>query len=202
MSFRFLFCHPEERRISILFPFSLEFLELVYVMVVIMSLITQTKKNNYAFIDSQNLNLAIRDQGWVLDYARFRIYLRDKYDIKKAFLFFGYIPENEELYNYLRRSGYTIIFKPVVIHVIEGNQQIKGNVDAELVLQSMVELNNYDQATIISGDGDFYCLIDYLIDVGKLKCLIIPNRLKYSALLRKFGRYTDFLNDLKYKLSK
>ena len=71
--------------------FSLEFLELVYVTVVIMSLGTQTKKNNYAFIDSQNLNLAIRDQGWVLDYARFRVYLKDKYKVSKAFLFFGYI---------------------------------------------------------------------------------------------------------------
>ena len=25
---------------------------------------SKTKENNYAFIDSQNLNLAIRDQGW------------------------------------------------------------------------------------------------------------------------------------------
>ena len=27
-------------------------------------------RNNYAFIDSQNLNLAIRDQGWTLDFKR------------------------------------------------------------------------------------------------------------------------------------
>jgi len=35
--------------------------------------------NNYAFIDSQNLNLSIREQGWVLDFKKFRIYLKDKY---------------------------------------------------------------------------------------------------------------------------
>ena len=29
-------------------------------------------QNNYAFIDSQNVNLAIRDQGWILDFRRFR----------------------------------------------------------------------------------------------------------------------------------
>ncbi len=34
----------------------------------------KTEDNNYAFIDSQNLNLSIRDQGWVLDFRRFRKY--------------------------------------------------------------------------------------------------------------------------------
>ena len=53
---------------------------------------------NYAFIDSQNLNLAIRAQGWKLDFARFRVYLRDKYKVEKAFLFIGYVSGNERLY--------------------------------------------------------------------------------------------------------
>ena len=47
--------------------------------------------NNYAFIDSQNLNLSTRDQGWKLDFMRFRKYLEDKCAVTKAFLFIGYI---------------------------------------------------------------------------------------------------------------
>lgn len=43
----------------------------------------------YTFIDSQNLNLGVRDQGWELDFARFRVYLKDKYGVGKAFLFIG-----------------------------------------------------------------------------------------------------------------
>jgi len=35
-------------------------------------------RNNYAFIDSQNLNLSIREQGWALHFRKFRQYLRDK----------------------------------------------------------------------------------------------------------------------------
>jgi hypothetical protein len=35
----------------------------------------------YAFIDSQNLNLGIKDLGWNLDFARFRVYLKDKYKV-------------------------------------------------------------------------------------------------------------------------
>jgi len=45
-----------------------------------------SKENNFAFIDSQNLNLGVCAQGWELDFARFRVYLKDKYDIAKAFL--------------------------------------------------------------------------------------------------------------------
>jgi len=71
-------------------------------------------KNNYAFIDSQNLNLAIRDLGWKLDYKRFRIYLADKFKIRKAFLFIGYVEKNKELYKFLKKSGYELIFKPTL----------------------------------------------------------------------------------------
>jgi len=49
----------------------------------------------YAFIDSQNLNLGVRSQGWVLDFKRFKKYLEDKYDVSKAFLFVGYVAGND-----------------------------------------------------------------------------------------------------------
>ena len=51
----------------------------------------KTKENNYTFIDSQNLNLGIQSLGWRLDYRRFRIYLKEKYDITVAYLFLGFI---------------------------------------------------------------------------------------------------------------
>ena len=68
----------------------------------------------YAFIDSQNLNLAIRGLGWKLDFKQFYIYLKDKLKVQKAFLFIGYISKNQELYDYLKKAGYKIIFKPVL----------------------------------------------------------------------------------------
>ena len=113
----------------------------------------KTARNNYAFIDSQNLNLAIRDQGWILDFLRFRVHLKDKYKISKAFIFIGYIEENKKLYDFLERVGYVCIFKPTLKHR-DGNT--KGNCDAELVLQAMIEYKQYDKAVIVTGDGDFY----------------------------------------------
>ena len=38
-----------------------------------------TSPKIYAFIDSQNVNLAIHDCGWELDFARLFIYLNDRY---------------------------------------------------------------------------------------------------------------------------
>ena len=66
------------------------------------------QENIYAFIDSQNLNLAIRDCCWKLDFPRFYIYLRDKYKVKKAFLFIGYVAGNESLYTCLQQAGYIV----------------------------------------------------------------------------------------------
>lgn len=153
--------------------------------------------NNYAFIDSQNLNLSIRDQDWRLNYKRFYNYLKCKYRVTKAFLFFGYIPIHQKLYTNLQRKGYILVFKPT-LDFKDG--KVKGNVDAELVLHTMIEWNNYDKAVIVTGDGDFYCLIEHLKEKGKLEKLLIPNRCKYSTLLKKFGKDMSFMNELRDKL--
>jgi len=154
-------------------------------------------QNNYAFIDSQNLNLSIRDQGWVLDFRKFKQFLRDKYRVTHAFLFIGYIYENQDLYTGLQKDGYILIFKPT-LSLPDG--RVKGNVDAELVLHAMIEYDNYDKALIVTGDGDFYCLVDYLVKKNKLLKLMVPNRNKFSSLLRKMMPHIMFMNDLRGKL--
>lgn len=155
--------------------------------------------NNYAFIDSQNLNLAIRDLGWILDFKRFRVYLKDKYGVSKAFIFIGYIEKNKKLYDFLKHAGYICIFKPTVEYK---DGHTKGNCDAELVLQTMIELSNFEKSIIVSGDGDFHCLVKYLIEKKKLGFILVPNREKFSALLnfKIFRSHLRFLNDLDKKL--
>jgi len=158
---------------------------------------TKVSENNYAFIDGQNLNLAVRDQGWKLDEQRFRIYLKDKYHVTKAYLFIGYVPTNQALYASLQGKGYILIFKPTLMLP---SGKAKGNTDAELVLHAMLEYPNYDKAVIVGGDGDYYCLIEHLKKQNKLKKLLIPNRTRYSSLLRKFLPDMAFVSDLRGKL--
>ncbi len=155
--------------------------------------------NNYAFIDGQNLNLGIKELGWKLDLKKFRKYLEDKYQARKVYYFIGYIDGNQVLYQTLQEYGYILIFKPT----LEGpGGKIKGNCDAELVLHTMIEYPNYRQAVIVTSDGDFACLVDYLIEKEKLKTVLAPSNKKYSSLLRKStrGRFVAFMDVLKNKL--
>lgn len=154
-------------------------------------------QDNYAFIDSQNVNLSIRDQSWVLDFAKFRQYLRDKYSITKAFLFIGYVYENHDLYTSLQKDGFILVFKPT-LKLPSG--KVKGNVDAELVLHAMIEYENYDKALVVTGDGDFYCLVDYLRKKDKLLRLVVPNKNSFSSLLRKMMPHIVFMNNLRAML--
>jgi len=159
-----------------------------------------SKPKIYAFIDSQNLNLGVRSQGWKLDFGKFRQYLVTKYQVRKTYLCIGFIQENQSLYTYLQNVGYICIFKPTLKLKSPGRKvHIKGNVDAELVLHTMIEYNNYDKAIIVSGDGDFHCLVEYLDSQNKLLKIIAPNR-RYSSLLRKFTKYIAVISALKEKL--
>ncbi len=164
-------------------------------------MLRQKKFTVFAFIDSQNLNLGTSKdiykgkkliyKGWKLDYKKFRRYLSDKLRVQKAFLFIGYIKQNEKLYIRLKSYGYDLVFKPTV----KDNQgKPKGNVDAELVLHAAaVEYSKYDKAVIVSGDGDFYCLHEFLEENKKLFRIIIPNRHSESSLLKKFQQFKMFL---------
>src|SRR6185312_8386406 len=143
----------------------------------------------------QNLNLAIRELGWKIDWKRFRIYLSENYAVTKAFLFIGYIEGNSQLYAALQEAGFICIFKPTLKYK---DGTTKGNCDAELVLQAMIEFDDYEKAIIVTGDGDFYCLVKYLSEKDKLAALMIPNRFRFSALLkfRIFRPHLRYMNDL------
>jgi len=159
----------------------------------------QKNSSVYAFIDSQNLNLGIKSQGWMLDFGKFRQYLRTKYKVKKTYLFIGYIPGNQKLYTYLQSVGYICIFKPTLEIKNKNKIVVKGNVDADLVLHAMIEFNHYEKAIIVSGDGDFFRLIDYWYQKGKLLHIITPSQ-KYSSLLKKYAKHIIKIGLLKEKL--
>lgn len=158
--------------------------------------------NNYAFIDAQNVHLGISEFGWKIDWKKFRIWLKDKFGVEKALVFIGYHKGNEGLYSFLQHAGFVCIFKPTLEHK---DGTIKGNCDAELVLHSSaIEFNNYGKAVIVSGDGDFACLIEFLKQKDKLKMLVVPNEHKYSALLKRFNspdkKFILFLNRERSKI--
>lgn len=162
----------------------------------------QNNPNNYAFIDGQNLNKGIQTLGWKLDYKKFRDYLASEFGVTRAYMFVGFMEEQQPLYNALQEAGFILVFKPLVRHA---DVEIKGNIDAELVLQAMIDIDRYDQAVIITGDGDFAGLIRHLASVKKLKQIIIPNRDKYSSLFDRMDEFdkhhVTYMNDLRKRLA-
>ncbi|PIU23256.1 MAG: hypothetical protein COT13_04020, partial [Chloroflexi bacterium CG08_land_8_20_14_0_20_45_12] len=146
-------------------------------------------QNNYAFIDGQNLNLSIQRLGWKLDFRKFRVYLSEKYAVGTAYYFLGFVEGNSNLYTSLQKDGYILVFKPTLTFP---NGKVKGNIDAELVLHAMIQYENYEKAVIVTGDGDFYCLVDYFIKNNKLLKLLIPDRNRFSSLFRKKMVYISF----------
>jgi uncharacterized LabA/DUF88 family protein len=164
------------------------------------------KTNNYAFIDSQNLNIGISSDvihdgkviysGWKLDFSRLRRFLTDRYRITEAFLFIGNLPGNERLYTTLQRQGYILILKPTMtFRDKKGKLCVKGNVDTDIVLYAAaIEYANYDKAVIVSGDGDFISLCDYLEKNSKLAKILIPNKKRYSHLFTKYADKLDFIS--------
>ena len=102
-------------------------------------------------------------------------------------MFLGQVAGNESLYTFLQESNYILIFKPTLYHRIRDKVIIKGNVDAELVLHTMIQYKNFHKAVIVTGDGDFHCLIEYLERKGKLLKILAPTE-HYSSLLRMFNK--------------
>ena len=159
----------------------------------------ETKKlqNNYAYIDGANLHNGIIGFGWSLDYARFRVWLSEKYGVKNAYIFIGLIPKYKDLYKYLQECGFTLVFKEVIY---DGDGKAKGNCDADLVLQATRDAyeNKFGSAIIVSSDGDYAGLVKFLKERGKLRTILSPHTKKLcSILLKRTDAPIAYLNDQK-----
>ncbi len=150
--------------------------------------------NNIAFIDGQNLYLGSTKNGWSIDLLKFRIYLKDKYNISEAYYFLGFInPEYYELYSEIQKSGFIIQFREHNTNMVGVK---KGNVDTDIVfsiMKSLIDEYSMDGVVLVSGDGDYKKVVDYLILKGKLKKVLFPSK-KYSSLYKKITvKYFDTL---------
>ncbi|HVU59964.1 MAG TPA: NYN domain-containing protein [Candidatus Saccharimonadales bacterium] len=163
----------------------------------------------YAFIDSQNLNIGTQRFGWKMNWVKFREWLAERYNVEKAYMFIGYLPENEDLYEKMHQAGYLVVLKPTFDvtrprpEEEKGDEEakpVKGNIDADLVLWAMKEIGNYQKAIIVSGDGDFYSLVEYLEHKGRLSHLLTPSGY-YSQLYNPYEKYIVRLDHFRHELA-
>ncbi|MBP6881615.1 MAG: NYN domain-containing protein [Candidatus Pacebacteria bacterium] len=151
------------------------------------------------YIDGNNLYRAASELGYKIDYKKFRGWLRQKYGPQHVYLFIGLIPSRTSFYEYLQESGYILVFKQAV--TVKG--VVKGNCDAELVLKVVSDFytKRFDSSILLTGDGDFGCLVEFLKDNHSLEMVLAPNENKCSILIKNKNTQITFLNDQYHKFS-
>ena len=159
----------------------------------------QVLNRNLAYIDGQNLYMGTSKREkdpWKIDLTRLRVYLTQKYNVDKAYYFLGYVQEaNQDLYEEIQNAGFVLVFRehnPAMI----GKK--KGNVDSDIIFQIMKKLykqEDFDKIILVSGDGDYKLLVDFLIEEKKLKKILFPDRSRASSLYKQIGaNYFDALD--------
>lgn len=162
----------------------------------------QIKVNNVAYIDGSNLHNAVRNFSWEFDYARFRIWLSEKYSVKQAYIFLGMMPKYKELYTYLQNCGYILIFKEVIY---DKYGKAKGNCDADVVVLAMQDAyeNKFNKAILVSSDGDYAPLVKFLQSKDKIEIVLSPYETsKCSVLIKRTDVRIAYIPDQQNILQK
>ena len=151
------------------------------------------------YIDGNNLYRSAKELGFEIDYKKFRGWLRQKYNPQFVYLFIGLVPERAKFYEHLQKCGYILIFKQTV----SVGGVVKGNCDAELVLKTVSDFytKSFDKCILVSGDGDFGCLVEFLQINDVIDRIISPDKNKCSILIRNKNTEITFLNDHYHKFS-
>lgn len=160
--------------------------------------IVTPKENNFAYVDGANLHKGIMDLGWRLEYARFRVWLTEKYGVKRAYLFIGLVPKYKDLYTRLQEAGFTLVFKETTF---DDKGRVKGNCDADLVLQATRDFyeKHFEKAILVSSDGDYASLVKFLYENNKLRAVLSPSN-KCSILLKRTNAPIAYLGEQKVRL--
>ena len=156
---------------------------------------------NQAFIDGQNLYMATAADGWRVDLYKFRRFLADKYQIRTAYYFIGaYEQKQHRIYQSIRHAGFKLVFR-AHSDVMTGAK--KGNVDTDIVfsiMSKLIEDQSLGQVVLVSGDGDYFRMVEYLIKKGRLRKILAPCRASISSLYDLLPDDSiKFLNSVKTK---
>lgn len=154
---------------------------------------------NIAYIDGQNLYSGTQEVDFAIDFKKFRVYLRDKYHIEEAYYFFGFLKEEENhLYTNLQKAGFIVVFKEHSSLLI-GKK--KGNVDSDIIfeiMKKMIDEDKEEKFLLVSGDGDYLKLIDFLIEKERFIKILFPNKKFASSLYKRLTRkYFDYIENIR-----
>ena len=146
------------------------------------------------YIDGANLKQGILLENKDVDYVELYKWLKKKYKVSEVYIFLGYIPKLKGYYEELEIIGYKVIFKETFFE----DKILKANCDAELILNCVCDFykKSFDEAIVVSGDGDFSCLVKFLESESALHRLISPNVKRCSIFLKRSTNKIVYLNSV------
>ena len=160
---------------------------------------------NIAYIDGENLHMGTVkvEPSWRIDLARFRVYLEKKFKVAKAYYYLGYVQDGikiEKLYEEIQLAGFILVFRQ---HNAAMIGEKKGNVDSDIIFSIMERLyrkEDFEKIVLVSGDGDYKMLVDFLIQEDKFEKILFPNRKFRSSLYKSLtNKYFTYLDDADIK---
>ena len=157
-----------------------------------------SKPVTYAFVDAANI--IYRDvelHPWKIDLKKLIKYLRERFGVSKV-LYFGGIDDRNatqiRLHEKMKTWGYELHLNPIKRFMNEqGKWYIKADVDSHMTFEMMRLFRQYDRAIILTGDGDFYWVLKYLLENKGFVWLLASHRKTAKELKRLFGhRFINF----------
>lgn len=146
----------------------------------------------YVFIDASNIIYGCNDTGWKMDFVKLLQYLKARFGATRVLYYAGLDQVNKKqvlFYEALQRFWYELRLVPV--KTFRGGKR-KGDVDARLTFEAMRDFGEYDEAIFLTGDGDYFWLLEYLLQTGKTIRLLAHRHCTAKELRQLFkGEFTD-----------
>ena len=144
--------------------------------------------HNIAYVDGQNLRRGTidREPSWEADLKEFRIRLKDKHNVTDAYYYIGFkMNKNQSLYKEIEEAGFILVFRE---HHKNMRGEKKGNVDTDIVFDIMKRINrepdSFNKIILVTSDGDYYKLVQYLLEEDRLEKILFP-KMRYASSLYK-----------------
>ena len=149
------------------------------------------------FIDEPNLARSlgeVRAQGKDLDYAKLRAYFGSDVPLSAAFYYTGYEDSQIGMRAFFRKLnglGYEVV-QVRSKHFRDGSVK-NADPDIKIITDLFTKLAEYDEAVLLSGDGDFADTVQHLLRLGK-RVKVVSMRSRMAQELRECGAEVLFLD--------
>lgn len=177
----------------------------------------------YVFIDVANIIYGAKKTGkWKVSYLKLINYLKTRYDAHRIFFFAGVKSIEKNNFNKLANYGYVLRLKELKIYKRKPSirkikcpnckrdfvkkfyrhPELKANCDVDLTFEAMRHSSDYSRMILLSGDGDFYPLVKFLLEKGRELRVIAESRSTSITIKNLIGQNFIDLQSIKHIIKK